>query len=102
MNGFFFSCYTIREVKEMKSYTTKKEREHPIGKLMTGLGSEEIVKRLKESDFIAEDGKLTRKGKEYCEYQFQKLDSVQRIMMELFILSHHGHEISHITYKEES
>ncbi|PGP12048.1 hypothetical protein COA01_35090 [Bacillus cereus] len=69
---------------------TELEKDNPIGKIMTeGLPTEKIIDKLKEVDFLTDDLELTRRGKEYAIGKLEKMDSVERIMLEKFILEHH-------------
>lgn len=70
-------------------YLTKQEKKDPIGKIQNGLEDKEIISRLKDIDFLTQDLKLTERGKEYTLGKLQELNSVERIMIERFILEHH-------------
>ncbi|MCU7667353.1 hypothetical protein [Bacillus thuringiensis] len=70
---------------------TELEKENPIGKIMAeGLSTERIIDKLKEVDFLTDNLELTRRGKEYVVGKLEKMDNVERIMLEKFILEHHN------------
>ncbi|PLS19458.1 hypothetical protein CVD28_03310 [Bacillus sp. M6-12] len=84
-----------------EGYLTKLEKKNPLGKWMTEAYSDnKIVEELKKKDFLTDDLKLTRRGQEYVMGVLQEMDSVQRIMVERFILEHHQLNVN-ISYNEK-
>lgn len=73
---------------------TKLEKKNPLGKLSEGMTTQDIIKNLKKVDFLTHDLKLTRRGKEYVELKMQEMDNVERVMIERYILEHHGVEVN--------
>jgi hypothetical protein len=69
---------------------TQKELKNPIGYAAEGMSDKEIVETLKEKDMLTDDLKMTRRGKEYAINVISKMNRVERLMVERFILEHHG------------
>lgn len=76
---------------------TKVEKKNPIGIIAEGMSDTRIVEKLKEVDFLTDDHQLTRRGKEYAVGKLSEMDNVERIMLERYILEHHGID-NKITY----
>lgn len=86
--------------KQNNAFLTKQEMKNPIGTIANGISDRRIVEKLKEVDFLTDKVELTRRGKEYVIGKLSEMDSVERILLERFILEHHGIE-KEIEYDEK-
>lgn len=81
------------------SYLTKQEKKNPIGMLANGMSDKQIIEKLKEIDFLTEDLKITRRGREYVLGKLESMDNVEMLMIERFIIEHHELE-ANIEYND--
>lgn len=87
-------------MKNSNDFLTQQEKKNPIGIVMTeALSDKQIIEKLKEVDFLTDDLKLTRRGKEYVMGKLETMDNVERLMIERFTLEHHGVE-ANIPYND--
>lgn len=86
-------------MKKNNNFLTQQEKKNPIGMMAEALSDKQIIEKLKELDFLTDDLKLTRRGKEYVMGKLETMDNVERLMIERFILEHHGVE-ANIPYND--
>lgn len=79
--------------KKPCGYLTVQEKKNPLGKKADGMSSHQIIKELKKVEFLNDELVLTPKGIEYVYGKLEKMDNVERIMIEKFILEHHDVDV---------